>query len=80
MFTTKVGLPNTLTEIGLTVDDTDELRAVAEAATEAGETIHNMPFPVTAEMVVDALVAIEGIARSIRADHGLPEPELYRHH
>ncbi|MFJ4296053.1 glycerol dehydrogenase [Curtobacterium sp. NPDC089689] len=80
VFTTKVGLPNTLTEIGLTVDDTDELRAVAEAATEAGETIHNMPFPVTAEMVVDALVAIEGIARSIRADHGLPEPELYRHH
>lgn len=80
VFTTKVGLPNTLTEIGLTVDDTDELRAVAEAATEAGETIHNMPFPVTAEMVVDALVAIEGIARSIRADHGLPEPEPYRAH
>ncbi|MEK6342714.1 MAG: glycerol dehydrogenase [Curtobacterium sp.] len=80
VFTTKVGLPNTLTEIGLTVDDTEELRAVAEAATEAGETIHNMPFPVTAEMVVDALVAIEGIARSIRATHGLPDPEPYRHH
>jgi glycerol dehydrogenase len=80
VFTTKVGLPNTLTEIGLTVDDTEELRAVAEAATEAGETIHNMPFPVTAAMVVDALVAIEGIARSIRAAHGLPEPEPYRHH
>ena len=80
VFTTKVGLPNTLTEIGLTVDDRDVLQAVAEAATVEGETIHNMPFPVTAEAVVDALVAIEGIARSIRADHGLPEPELYRHH
>ncbi|SOC88976.1 glycerol 2-dehydrogenase (NAD+) [Curtobacterium sp. 314Chir4.1] len=80
VFTTKVGLPNTLTEIGLTVDDRDVLLAVAEAATAEGETIHNMPFPVTPELVVDALVAIEGISRSIRAEHGLPEPVLYRHH
>lgn len=80
VFTTKVGLPNTLTEIGLTVDDRDVLRAVAEAATVEGETIHNMPFPVTPELVVDALVAIEGISRSIRAEHGLPEPVLYQHH
>ena len=55
-------------------------QAVAEAATAEGETIHNMPFPVTPELVVDALVAIEGIARSIRAEHGLPEPVLYEHH
>lgn len=80
VFTTKVGLPNTLTEIGLTVDDRDVLLAVAEAATVEGETIHNMPFPVTPELVVDALVAIEGISRSIRAEHGLPEPVLYQHH
>lgn len=80
VFTTKVGLPNTLTEIGLTVDDRDVLLAVAEAATVEGETIHNMPFPVTPELVVDALVAIEGTSRSIRAEHGLPEPVLYQHH
>jgi glycerol dehydrogenase len=80
VFTTKVGLPNTLTEIGLTVDDREVLRAVAEAATVEGETIHNMPFPVTPELVVDALVAIEGISRSIRAAHGLPEPVRYEHH
>jgi glycerol dehydrogenase len=78
VFTTKVGLPNTLTEIGLTVDDAAELRAVAEAATAEGETIHNMPFPVTPELVVDALIAIEGLARSIRAANGLPDPVLYR--
>jgi glycerol dehydrogenase len=77
VFTTKVGLPNTLTEIGLTVNDETELRAVAEAATVEGETIHNMPFPVTPELVVDALKAIEGLSRSIRAEHGLPEPVLY---
>ena len=33
VFTTQVGLPNTLTEIGLTPEDGTELRAVAEAAT-----------------------------------------------
>lgn len=77
VFTTKVGLPNTLTEIGLATTDTAELRAVAEAATVEGETIHNMPFPVTPDLVVDALVAIEGLSRSIRAEHGLPEPVLY---
>jgi glycerol dehydrogenase len=77
VFTTRVGLPNTLTEIGLTVDDTDVLRAVADAATVESETIHNMPFPVTPDLVVDALIAIEGLSRSIRAAHGLPEPERY---
>jgi glycerol dehydrogenase len=80
VFTTKVGLPNTLTEIGLTVDDTDVLRAVADAATVETETIHNMPFPVTSELVVDALIALEGISRGIRAEHGLPEPVRYEHH
>jgi glycerol dehydrogenase len=77
VFTTKVGLPNTLTEIGLTTDNLDELRAVAAAATVADETIHNMPFPVTAELVVQALLSIEGISRRVRAEHGLPEPVLY---
>ena len=78
VFTTKVGLPNTLTEIGLTPDDEAELQAVAEAACVPDETIHSMPFPVTTDLVVDALKAIEGLSRRIRAEHGLPEPELYR--
>ncbi|WP_281412339.1 glycerol dehydrogenase [Brevibacterium oceani] len=80
VFTTKVGLPNTLTEIGLSPTDVKDLRAVAEAATVEGETIHNMPFPVTPELVVDALVALEGLSRSIRAEHDLTEPEFYRAH
>ncbi|NLT25665.1 MAG: iron-containing alcohol dehydrogenase [Microbacteriaceae bacterium] len=73
-FTTRVGLPNSLTEIGLSADDRDALRAVAEAATAEGETIHSMPFPVTADMVVDALIAVEGVSRRVRAARGLPEP------
>lgn len=74
VFTTKVGLPNTLTEIGLSPQDTAELRAVAEAATAPGETIHNMPFPVTADAVLDALTTIEAISRRVRGVHGLAEP------
>ena len=56
------------------IEDTAELRAVAEAATVEGETIHNMPFPVTAEDVVAALTSIEQLSRRVRAEHGLPEP------
>lgn len=77
MFTTRVGLPSTLTEIGLSPEDTAELRAVAEAATVEGETIHAMPFPVTADDVLAALTALEGISRRVRREQGLPEPRLY---
>ncbi len=64
-------------EIGLTPEDRKELRAVAEAATVEGETIHSMPFPVTADDVLAALTALEGLSRRVRREHGLPEPELY---
>ncbi len=73
-FTTRVGLPNTLTEIGLSVDDVADLTRVAEAATAPGETIHAMPFTVRVPDLVDALRSIEGFARGVRADAGLPEP------
>jgi glycerol dehydrogenase len=76
-FTTRVGLPNTLTEIGLSPEDTTELHAVAEASTVPAETIHNMPFPVTPDLVFDALVLIEGLSRRVRDERGLPAPELY---
>ena len=80
VFTTRIGLPNTLTEVGLTLDDDADLRRVAEAATAPGETIHNMPFPVTADDVYLALRSIEGLSRRIRAEAGLPAPNLYTAH
>lgn len=80
IFTTKVGLPNTLTEIGLKTTDLDDLQRVAEASVVEGETIHNMPFPVTAADVVDALRSIEGYSRQVRAEAGLPEPVFYTAH
>jgi glycerol dehydrogenase len=73
-FTTRVGLPNTLTEVGLSIDDEKSLRIVAEAATVPGETIHSMPFEVAAEDVVSALVSIESLSRGVRERAGLPEP------
>ncbi len=80
IFTTKVGLPNTLSEIGLKVTDEDDLRRVAEAALVPGETIHNMPFPVTVTELMDALKSIEGLSRQVRAEAGLPEPVFYVAH
>lgn len=76
-FTTRVGLPTTLTEIGLGLDDEKELRAIATASTLPGETIHNMPFVVTADDVLDALKSIERISRSVRLARGLPAPVRY---
>lgn len=79
-FTTRVGLPTTLTEIGLTTGNLDELRLVADAATVESETIHNMPFEVSANDVVSALLSIERLSRRVRSDANLPEPEFYRAH
>lgn len=80
IFTTKVGLPNTLTEIGLKTTDVEDLQRMAELSVVEGETIHNMPFPVTAADVVDALRSIEGYSRQVRAEAGLPEPVFYTAH
>ncbi|MBB2956653.1 glycerol dehydrogenase [Pseudoclavibacter helvolus] len=77
VFTTKLGLPTTLTEIGLGTDDKHELRLIAEAATVPGETIHNMPFAVTADDVIAALTSLERLSRRIRSEAGLPEPIKY---
>ncbi|MDN5761114.1 MAG: glycerol dehydrogenase [Microlunatus sp.] len=76
-FTTRVGLPNSLTEVGLGPDDIDLLQTVAETAAADGETIHNMPFPVTVDAVVAALTAIEPISRRVRRERGLSEPTPY---
>ena len=76
-FTTKVGLPTTLTEVGLSPEDTDVLEAVAKAATAEEETIHNMPFPVKPAQVVEALITLEHTARRVREERGLPEPKKY---
>lgn len=66
-FCVQVGLPTTLVDIGLADASRDELMAVARAATKPEETIHNMPFPVTADTVLDAMIAADAYARAYRA-------------
>jgi glycerol dehydrogenase len=79
-FTTRVGLPNTLTEVGLRADDADALRTVADAATAEGETIHAMPFTVRSADVVSVLASIERFATRVRREAKLPDPVPYIAH
>ena len=79
-FTTRVGLPTTLTEVGLRPDDSDSLKKVADAATVEGETIHSMPFDVQSQDVASALVSIERFAVQVHEDAKLPAPVPYTLH
>jgi glycerol dehydrogenase len=63
-FSTAVGLPITLAEIGLPDPSGDLLGQVARRATAPGETIHNEPFEVTPDMVADALLAADALGRA----------------
>jgi len=60
-FCIAVNLPVTLAQLGIKKADPQRLMLVGEAATKPDETIHNMPFPVTAEMVRDAIIAADAI-------------------
>ncbi len=54
-FSASVGLPVTFAGIGLKETSQEVLGRIARRATAAGETIHNEPFAVTPESVVEAL-------------------------
>ena len=45
----------------------NRLVPIADRATLPGETIHNEPFDVTAEMVIDAVLAADSLGRAWRA-------------
>ncbi len=55
-FCRSVGLPTNLHQMGVKELNLDKLMEVAEASCAEGETIHNMPFPVTAKSVYAALL------------------------
>jgi len=58
-FCNDVGLPVTLAQVGVDVDDDAGLLRVARRACRAGEIIHNEPEPVTAEGLAAALRAMD---------------------
>lgn len=54
-FCKKIGLPTTLAALGLENPTDEQLTAVAEASCAEGDTMGNMPFPVTPADVVAAI-------------------------
>lgn len=62
-FCISVGLPVTLAQLGITDPTPEKIMAVAKAASVEGETIHNMPFAVTAESVYAAIMAADAVGR-----------------
>jgi len=55
-FCRSVGLPTNLHDMGVKELNNDKLMEVAKASCSEGETIHNMPFPVTAKSVFAAIL------------------------
>jgi glycerol dehydrogenase len=60
-FSTSVGLPVFLAEIGVSDKSRHRLLQVAERASAAGETAHNEPFEVSSAVLLDAIVVADAI-------------------
>lgn len=65
-FCTELGLPVTLEDMGITDDIEPKIRKVAEAACQEGETIYNMPFPVTPDDVYAAIISADILGRKYK--------------
>ncbi|MBU8786723.1 MULTISPECIES: glycerol dehydrogenase [Bacillus] len=59
-----VGLPLTLKDLGVEEFVEEEWRQVAQSACAEGDTMGNMPFPVTPDDVYNAIIAANAIAES----------------
>ncbi|MEG0377695.1 MAG: glycerol dehydrogenase [Eubacterium sp.] len=66
-FCITVGLPVTLKELGIEEITEEKIRAVAEASAVADESIHNMPFEVTADSVYAAIMVADALGRDYLA-------------
>lgn len=61
-FCREVGLPVALDDLGLDGVTHEELRKIAELACAEGEKIHNEPFDVYPETVLDTIIAADACA------------------
>lgn len=50
--------------MGIENPKTEDIMAVAKASTTEGESIHNMPFKVTDEMVYAAILGADALGKS----------------
>ena len=60
-FYKELGLPTTLKDLDVDKSKTDRIMMFAKASTVEGETIHNMPFDVTAEDVYSAILVADAL-------------------
>jgi glycerol dehydrogenase len=60
-FAGAVGLPTTLSQLGLDGPDIAVLVRIAERSLAEGKTAHNEPFEVSTGMLVDAIVAPDAL-------------------
>lgn len=64
-FCKSVGLPTCLKDLGVVQVTKEKIMAVAKTATAEGESIYNMPFPVTAETVYAAVLAADKLGSAV---------------
>ena len=62
-FEIDIGLPVTLADLSLQAASRDRLRAIANVCAGEGSLCHNHPFKVTAESVLDAMLAADALGR-----------------
>ena len=65
-FCRAVGLPTTLAALNAGGLDKSALLRAAEVAADPNAPSHNMPFPVAAEMLVDAVLAADALGRAAK--------------
>ena len=65
-YSSEVGLPITLSDIGVNDLDRERLRRVAERTVSDGETAHNEPFEVTSAIIFDAILTADSLGRRFR--------------
>jgi len=63
-FACSIGLPVTLKQLGLKDVSYEKLLPAAEAACAEGTTMANMPFKVTPDMVVNAMLGADALGRA----------------
>ena len=64
-FYQKINMPTTLEEIHLADASYDDLLAIGKQATMPDETMSEMPFEVTPEMVAQALIAVDSYVKQM---------------
>lgn len=69
-FSNSIGVPVTLSELGISSLSDEDLQRAAERTVAEGEGIHSVPFPVTAEMAGAAIAAADAYAGGYRAEKG----------